>query len=202
MFKIGLMDKAGNHAVITAAEGECVSENGNTAVYGNFSENIEVAVKVEYNDGVEWNLSVKNGTDKLVEWVEYPNVSVKPLAANGGDGKILYPYNEGAIVDDMNLREKTFARHNEPSYPSHGSFSIFPNMICSQFLCYLFDGKMIKPLEYDCEKTFVTRLNGTKIEVPRVLSTAWEKDGNKAQIFVNHTDSDVCVTRCELSRTF
>lgn len=142
IFKIGLMDKAGNHTVITAAEGECLAENANTAVYGNFPENIEVAVKVEYNDGVEWNLSVKNGTDKLVEWVEYPNVSVKPLAANGGDGRILYPYNEGAIVDDMNLRQKTFAHHTEPSYPSHGSFSIFPNMICSQFLCYLFDGKV------------------------------------------------------------
>ena len=59
---------------------------------------------------------------------------------------------------------------------------------------YLFNGKMIKPLPYDCSKTFVTRTGDSKIEVPTVVSTAWKKDGRKAQIFVNHTDSDVSVT--------
>lgn len=67
--------------------------------------------------------------------------SVRPLIANGGIGKILYPYNEGAMIDDMELRESCHLRHAEASYPSHGGYSVFPNMICSQFLCYLFDGK-------------------------------------------------------------
>ena len=60
--------------------------------------------------------------------------------ANGGIGRILYPYNEGAIVDDMEFRERNW-RHHDAFYPSHGIFSVYPNMLFSQFLCYLFDGK-------------------------------------------------------------
>lgn len=52
---------------------------------------------------------------------------------------------------------------------------------------------MIKSLQYRSDKTFVTRRTGGQIEVPSVLSTAWENDGNRAQIFVNHTDSDAAV---------
>ena len=60
---------------------------------------------------------------------------------------------------------------------------------------YLFDGKMIKTREYECNKTFVTKTaEGVKLEVPTVLATAWKKNGKKAQVFVNHTDNDESVT--------
>ena len=140
LFKLCLMDNDGNHTVYSAADATTVTENGNKATYGGFSEDIEVTVTVECDHKVKWYLSVKNNTNKLVEWVEYPNVSLLPLVKNGGIGKLLYPYNEGAIVDDMELREARW-RHHEASYPSHGIYSVFPNMVFSQFLCYLFDGK-------------------------------------------------------------
>ena len=142
IFKICLMDKSGNHKVLTSDEATSFIENGNGATYGGFSENIEITIRVECDKKIKWYLNVKNNTDKLIEWVEYSNISLKPLVANGGIGKILYPYNEGAIIDDMEYRESSgWFSHREPSYPSHGSYSVFPNMICSQFLCYLFEGK-------------------------------------------------------------
>ena len=140
LFKLCLMDNAGNHTVITSDEATNVSENGNKATYGGFSENIEVTVSVECEEKVKWYINVKNNTDKLIEWIEYPNLSLKPLVKNGGIGKVVYPYNEGAIVDDMELRESRW-RHRDASYPSNGSYSVFSNMLFSQFLCYLFEGK-------------------------------------------------------------
>lgn len=141
LFKLCLMDREGNRKVLSSDDASEVSENGSKATYGGFSENVEVTVSVECENKIKWYLSVKNGTDKLIEWVEYPSAPLKPLTSNGGIGKILYPYNEGALIDDMELREASGFRHCDPFYPSHGSFSVFPNMVCSQFLCYLFEGK-------------------------------------------------------------
>jgi len=52
---------------------------------------------------------------------------------------------------------------------------------------YLYAGRMIKPTEYKCEKMVCHRELGGSLEIDNVFSTAWEADGKKAQIFVNHT---------------
>jgi len=75
--------------------------------------------------------------------VDFPRVRLLPLKKNGGDFSILYPYNEGALVDDIDLREKGPFPHREAVYPSLGAYSMFPNMLCSQFLCCLADGEGI-----------------------------------------------------------
>ena len=137
IFRLCLMDKEGKQNVILASEATAVSENGNKATYSGFSDSIEVTVTVECENGVKWYINVKNNTEKLIEWIEYPNLSLKPLVKNGGIGSILYPYNEGAIVDDIEFRERHW-RHHDAFYPSHGIFSVYPNMLFSQFLCYLF----------------------------------------------------------------
>ena len=75
----------------------------------------------------------------LVEWVEAPTVSLPRLEKNnreGKGGKILFPYNEGGLVDDWNLRAKSWFGYEEPLYPSKGAFGMFPNMVSSQFLSY------------------------------------------------------------------
>ncbi|MBR7162620.1 MAG: hypothetical protein IKD35_01455, partial [Clostridia bacterium] len=38
------------------------------------------------------------------------------------------------------LRATCHLQHLEPEYPSLGSFGVFPNMVCSQFITYLFNG--------------------------------------------------------------
>ena len=52
---------------------------------------------------------------------------------------------------------------------------------------YLYNGKMIKPIEYKCQSKSYHRELGGSLEIDNVFSTAWESDGKKAQIFVNHT---------------
>lgn len=165
LFKLCLMDRTGEHRVLTSDDATSVSENGDSATYCGFPENIEVTVSVNCGDKIKWYLSVKNGTDKLIEWVEYPCISLKPLISNGGIGRILYPYNEGAIVDDINR-----THHVDASYPSNGSYSVFPNMICSQFLCYLFDGKGFYLGAHD-EKRGVKQIDFYKTETGVALQT-------------------------------
>jgi hypothetical protein len=76
-------------------------------------------------------------TDGLcAEWVDFPLAALPKLAENGGGGEILFPYNEGALVRDIDAREESPFNHKEPVYPSHGSYAVFPNMVCSQMLSY------------------------------------------------------------------
>jgi len=56
---------------------------------------------------------------------------------------------------------------------------------------YLYRGNMIKPLMYTCEEISFPSVTGRLIPVPSVLSTAWEADGHRVQIFVNHTEKPV-----------
>lgn len=59
---------------------------------------------------------------------------------------------------------------------------------------FLFAGRMIKPLPVECPSVSVKTIFGYEQELPAVFSTAWEYNGKRAQIFVNHTANDVTCT--------
>ena len=100
----------------------------------------QVMARVEAGE-VHWSTRVCGlGADRLVEWIEAPTVALPRLEKNntrGNGGKILFPYNEGGLVDDWELRAPSWFGYEEPLYPSKGAFGMFPNMICSQFLSYI-----------------------------------------------------------------
>ena len=77
-------------------------------------------------------IEVENNTDMLVEWVTFPEIALKPLAANGGDAKIITTYNEGELCEDINLKGGTVLAE----YPSCGWYRMFPYMLFGQFMCY------------------------------------------------------------------
>ena len=58
---------------------------------------------------------------------------------------------------------------------------------------FLYDGRMIKPLEIQCSSEEYPKYGNQTTVIPDVYTSAWEKDGEKAQIFVNHTLKDVTV---------
>lgn len=144
LFAFRLTDKAGNitdYSSCEAKKAETLNGDPYTVRYSEFPENISVTVFItEAESGFAMRVAVENGTDKIVEHVDMCPLILKPLVKNGGIGKMLYPYNEGVLVEDNDLRATCHLAHLEPEYPSQGSFGIFPNMVCSQFLAYLFDG--------------------------------------------------------------
>ena len=142
IFAVRLLDKEGNITDYTACEAGTVCENGTTVVYSNFPEDFEVRVVVaECEDGFTLRFAVKNNTDKIIEHIETLPLVLKPFVKNGGIGKMLFPYNEGLVADDDDLRAPCHLHHLEPAYPIITSSALFPNMLCSQFLAYLFEGK-------------------------------------------------------------
>lgn len=141
LFSLRLTDCEGNITDYSSLDAKAVKVDGSTAVYSAFPEEIEVTVCISENEGgFSLRFAVKNGTDKLVEHIEPCQLILKPFVKNGGIGKMLYPYNEGVLVDDDNLRSSCHLQHLEPSYPTVTCCGLFPNMLCSQFLAYLFEG--------------------------------------------------------------
>ena len=140
LFRFCLRDKGGEALTVSAFDAKSREETENGAVYSGF-EGIPARVTVSLTDeggDAAWRIAVDPNTDELcAEWVDFPLVCLPPLAENGGDGEILYPYNEGALVRNIKTREESSFCHREPEYPSKGSYSVFPNMICSQMLAYL-----------------------------------------------------------------
>ena len=140
LFKVGLRDRSGANVSVDAFGARSCELTENGAVYTGF-ENADLEVEVfltEKNCEVEWRIRVTPKTYGLcAEWVDFPLVALPKLAENGGGGEILFPYNEGALVRDMDAREGSPFNHKESVYPSHGSYAVFPNMVCSQMLAYL-----------------------------------------------------------------
>lgn len=135
LFTLSLLDRSGARVILSQSQARSVTRTGDGFVYAGFPVPVSVTV-----GGVRENaltISVENHTDSLVEWTEFPRLCCGPLAKNGGEGAILFPYNEGALVDDIALRESGPFRRYEPVYPSGGSYAMFPNMVFAQFLCYM-----------------------------------------------------------------
>ncbi|MBE5761812.1 MAG: hypothetical protein E7334_07440 [Clostridiales bacterium] len=140
VFKISFRDKNGEQTVIDANNANFVKKSQNGAVYSCFLGKIEIELNISGEEDIVWGLSVKNNTDLLIEWIDYPRINLPKLKKNGGVGEVLFPYNEGALIDDMDVREKSWFPHDEPVYPSKGSYPMFPYMVQSQFIAYLKEG--------------------------------------------------------------
>ena len=139
LFRIRLMNEEGQFFCCSAFDAKKCDVQGDSVRYSEFPYDIQVSVKM--NDLSCCSISVENHTDMLIEWVDFPVISLKPLKENGGNASVLIPYNEGALVEDAVSRQDSWFPDCMPEYPSSGSYSVFPNMICSQFMCYLFEGK-------------------------------------------------------------
>ena len=153
-FSVKLRDEVGKSHIITAFDCAFQSFDGNCARY--FHEDVEIKVFITPKDnGLLWRLNVHNKTAELLEWVELASFGVaeKLQDEEDGVGAIVYPYNEGALITDMDKRMNSPFTYIEPEYPSLGKYSIFPNMISSQFLSYIANNHGVYLGLHDAERT-------------------------------------------------
>jgi hypothetical protein len=145
LFFLRLRDLRGEITLLHAAQAKSVSADApGTACYQDFGmelEQLTVCVSVTATDAIAWHICVEGVPQGLaVEWVEFPQICLPHLLAQDArGGRILFPYNEGALITDEGKRERGIFPYREAEYPSQGWFAMFPNMICSQFLAYLFE---------------------------------------------------------------
>lgn len=103
-------------------------------------EEFEIFVKAEFSEEIKWFVNVINKTEKAIEWVSQPGFLVpKDMIADGGKSKILWGFNEGAVIEDIDYREKGFG-YKEPGYPGEGLMPIFPGLVQMQCMAY-YDGE-------------------------------------------------------------
>ena len=114
-------------------------ENGYIISYVNKVFDAKVTVKNDVEkDEFSFRIELKNHTKHLIERVEFPVISFENQLDGTGKAKMLWPYNEGVLVDDIRLKELTLG-YQKPNYPCAGNFGIYPNMVQSQFLAYLYE---------------------------------------------------------------
>ena len=144
LFRVQLCNAQGERILYSSLDASTCEENENSAVFSGFGEkDVRVHVFLGAHNG-ETDFRIKAtpaSSEHFVEWVEFPSVTLpKPIDNDPvSGGKILFPYNEGALVSDMDCREESMFPYREPIYPSMGSYAMFPNMVCSQMLAYLWE---------------------------------------------------------------
>ena len=144
LFNVRLRNREGGSVTVGAYDaGSCSLFEGG-AEYSSFDRAVErVSVLLEERCGeAEWRIKVvPSDGDFCIESVDFPLINLPELCDNNalGGGAVLYPYNEGALITDMDVRDGSGFGHADAEYPSKGKYSVFPNMICSQMLAYLWD---------------------------------------------------------------
>ena len=143
LFSLRLRDREGKATLLTAREASEVQLTEDGAIYTGFAQDVKVQVFVKNEKGeasLKINVTPQNDL-YFIEWVEFPSLILPPLRENnteGTGGEILFPYNEGALVSDIDRREDCFLRYCEAEYPSRGVNAVFPNMVFAQMLAYIF----------------------------------------------------------------
>ena len=145
LFSVCLRCTDGNTVTFTSFDAGQITETDDGAIYSGFglaSLSVRVYLTNENGDAA-WRISVDPGSDYyFAEWVDFPLITLplpKENNTDGNGGIILFPYNEGALVSDINIRNSTWLKHEDAKYPSKGVSPVFPNMICSQMLAYLWE---------------------------------------------------------------
>ncbi len=153
-FAVKLRDKNGNHKIIDGHEFSFCSVRGEVAHYSHPEAEVYITVK-QQGSRLIWGIRAENKTDKLIEWAQLMSLGVqgKLRDEEGGKGEILFPWNEGCVVRNMEKRNTNPFPYIEPEYPSLGKYAIFPNMISSQFLAYTSSGAGIYLGMHDKERT-------------------------------------------------
>lgn len=150
IFTVRLRNRAGEKICFDASMAQKCQTLADGAVYSDFAhpthadeiKAVSVRVYLCEEDGeAAWRVSVSVGCDDLLcEWVDFARVSLpKPIQNDARGGEILLPYNEGVLVSELKENEMTASRHKEPEYPSLGIYSMFPHMMSSQMMAYLWE---------------------------------------------------------------
>ncbi len=154
IFVARLRNLAGECFYIDSSKAKEVSKNGNLIIYSNFDgelSSVIVKVFLTASASISWQIEVTSiPKEYALEWVEFPKICLPRLIDNDPNGgRILFPYNEGILLTD----EMALPRY-EPEFPMSGSCFIFPNMVSSQFISYLFDDIGLYIGAHDAKRAF------------------------------------------------
>ena len=126
---------------LNSKNASCTYEEKENEVILNYSfDDVSAKAKliVNFDDSAVIKFNAKVDGENQLEWLEYPGIAVADtFRDNGGKSKILWPYNEGAIIEDITLREESWLTYFEPKYPSMGCYGMCPGMVFAPFMAVI-----------------------------------------------------------------
>lgn len=143
LFTVRLRDEKGEKLEFSAIDSKNCSVKQNSSFcemkFGDFTDKrLSVKVILNYSKDspfIKWRVEVD--CDSQIEWIEFPGLAIEDdFKEKGGNSKILWPYNEGVLVDSIADRMQHFA-FKEPEYPSCGNYGMCPGMVSTPFIALL-----------------------------------------------------------------
>lgn len=134
LFRMMVRDQKGVRTLFTPGDALTVESFGSSACY-RFENGADATIQYTEQQGqICWQMKAEpHSSDLLIEWMEAPAPLLPSLKGQGA--KLLFPYNEGALIEDESRR----LGREAVEYPSLGSDHIFPNMLFAQMMAYLWD---------------------------------------------------------------
>lgn len=101
---------------------------------------LDATVQVRCPDGEAlsyWRLSIDNRTGLPIDHVDFPTVVVpNDLVGTGGDARVFWPAMEGALVENVEFREKSPWKYRPIEHPRMGWLGLYPSSCPMQFMAY------------------------------------------------------------------
>ena len=139
IFEVGLRSADGDLLRTTADEftlsEKSTTETGFTCTYtGKYG--LTIRIGMEISDQIQWSLTSSVAPEYVTEWIQFPQIATpNDTKDNGGSGKILWGFNEGALVESVQERQAHFG-YLEPDYPYVSVMGMFPAIVETQFMAY------------------------------------------------------------------
>jgi hypothetical protein len=121
---------------------ESDNENSLELVYaevGEMGATVHVSVRLPHGDNQSyWRLEVEHQIELTLEWIDFPGLTVvNGLTGTEGRSRLLWPGNEGVLVDRLDIRDANkWIAYQEAEYPSRSIASIYPSAVPTQFMAY------------------------------------------------------------------
>lgn len=144
IFTLKLLDKDGKPAYVNAFDAKDVNmsctDDGVKFIFNNINNlslSASVTVKKNCQNGFKWHITVDNNTSFILEWIEFPQVTVPDSLINeGGDSELFWPALEGMLIQDKNIRDKSWMNYREIGYQSETFGGFYPGSCPMQFMAY------------------------------------------------------------------
>lgn len=138
VFAMALRDKDGGQTRVNAFDmkNNACALSGNVLCCSYNNEDISVDIEIILDQNIEWKIKVQGIKDKVIEWVDYPQIAVPDdFADNDGTSRVLWGFNEGTLIENMTDRENGIP-YFEPEYPCKGIMGVYPAIVETQFMAY------------------------------------------------------------------
>ncbi len=145
LMEIKLLDENGNGVYAKSSNADKFSiektDTGYTFVFENIIDGLsgKVYLRTPENEAFcYWSCEVNNATGLIMEWIDMPGLILKDnMKGKGGDSEIFWPFGEGCIIDNPDIRaDSEWLHYRELTYQSTGFNGTYPGPAGMQFMAY------------------------------------------------------------------